>query len=122
MSQSKYFGKSFVAILMQGEGPGGHFLEIGERPGEENYVPGPGKDTDEAFVGLVDTLRVTRKLLKLSVRKLGIKITDPNELKREVDAAARKIGESPEHVRVIVEQVFSELFQEMIAKPQPKKK
>lgn len=123
MSQSKYFGKSFVALEMQGEGFGGHFLRIriGDKPGEENFTPKPGEHFDEALVGLVDTLRVTRKLLKAMMRQKGIQICDANGFNRDIIGTAKKLGESPDDVRLVGKTILSELFEEMIAE-QPKKK
>ena len=116
VSQSKYFGKSFVAVPMLGST--GHKLTIFDNlHAAESFTPERGGEWDEAILGLVDTLRVTHKLLVMLSRKLGVRITDANEFHREmIVATARKIGESPEDVRVIVEPIMTVLFQEMIAK------
>ncbi len=118
----QYFGKSFVAKEMQGEGPGGHFLLIGNEPGLENSIPKGGEHFDAALVDLVDTLCVTRKLLKLLLKMKRVPISGANEFYRDMESTAKKIGESPDHVRVIAEKLVTELFQEMLVKPQSKKK
>lgn len=120
MSQSKYFGKSFVTKPMQGEGLGGYLFVIGEHPGVENFIPNR-EHFDEALTGLVDTLRVTRKLLKEVLRQKGIEICAANEFNREMVGIAKKIGESVDDVSRISKILLSELFEEMVAKQTEKK-
>lgn len=122
MSKSKYFGKSFAVVEIQSEG-GGHVLDIGvgDCPGKETYLPAVGDDTGEALVGLVDTLRVTRGLLKLMIQQKGIQISTANEFNRGMVGTAKKLGESPDDLRLIGKMILSELFEEMVAE-QPKKK
>lgn len=120
MSQSKYFGKSFTTKLGPREGQEVHLLWIGDHPGGENLTPHPGEHFDEALVGLVDTLRVTRGLLKLMLQQKGIQISAANEFNREMVGTAKKLGESPDDLRLISRTILSELFEEMVAE-QPRK-
>lgn len=119
MSKSKYFGKSFSMLRLSSEG-GGQVLQVNE-PGS-NYIPMVGRDMEEALEGLVDTLRVTQKLLEHLAQKLGLRISKPNEYHRSMEGFAHKIGESLDDVRIIADPIMSKLFQEMLARPQKPQK
>ena len=93
--------------------PTGYVLDIGEG---KRYVPGPGQDTDEALIGVVETLRVTRKIAKELMRKKGASLVDANEHWRNIVNIAHKIDESPEDVLAIYDSILPELLKEMMTR------
>ncbi len=120
MSESLYFGSSFALKKAEEKGPGEYYLVMGDHPGEENFAPNR-QYCDAALIGLVDTLRVTRKLLKEALRQKGVGICAGNGFNRQMVGIAKKVDESPEDVTRLSKIILSELFEEMVAKQAEKK-
>jgi hypothetical protein len=116
--KSVYFGKRFSVLEMASEG-GGCVLNISEygSPPGNSYLPGVGKDNDLALIGVVDTLRVTRGLLKEALRAITPKIVAANEYHRKIVSLAKKIDATPDEVRAILDSILPELFIEMMDSP-----